>query len=208
MLTAIRIFFTCAGVLRSGRLQVVFMKHLVITFTLLLFVALAAAAISCGGGETAPTATATATPAGTVTPAAATASPATATPVPTQTGAPVSTSTPSQIIYVRKISEATLAEYARQFVRDYEMALAASAYQSSDNKTIFLPFSAHWSASSAEVKQLAEQYIRLVKAGVDIPPGVDIGAGSYKYVTEVTYQGGQLAMQGTKCAECTKLSWN
>ena len=43
---------------------------------------------------------------------------------------------------------------------------------------------------------------------MDTPPGVDIGAGTYKYVTEVTYQGGQLAMQGTKCAECTKLSWN
>jgi hypothetical protein len=133
---------------------------------------------------------------------------ATATPVPTAAGAPATPATTSHIIYIKKIPEDTLSECAQQFVKDYEGAVTAYAYQSSDNKAIFLPFSAHWSVPIDDIRQLAEEYIRLVKSRVDTPPGKEIGAGNYDYVTEVTHQGGLLIAQGTKCAECSTISWD
>jgi hypothetical protein len=181
------------------------MRHLVIAFTLLVLVTLATATmIGCGGEEVEPTVT----PARTAQSPATSAPPATATPVPTVTAASATPAATSHIKYIQRIPEDTLSECAQQFVREYEGAVTAYAYQSSDKKAIFLPFSAHWSVPIEDIRQLADQYIRLVKSKVDTPPGKEIGTGNYDYVTEVTHQGGLLIAQGTKCAECSTISWD
>jgi hypothetical protein len=177
------------------------MKGFISLVVLLLIIsALTLVAVGCGGEEAEPTESPTVTPQPTVT--------KTPTKTPVKTVAPVSTATPSGFVFVRKIPEETLSGYAAQFVRENDQVLAASAYQSSDNITIRLPFSPHWAASNEEVKTLVEQFIRLVKTGIDKPPGVEIGTGVFEYVVEVTYQGGQLRFQAIKCAECSNISWN
>lgn len=178
------------------------MKGFTSLLVLLIISALTAVAGGCGGDgdEAEPTASPTATPQPTVT--------RTPTKTPVQTLPPTSTATPSGIVFVKKIPEETLSGYTAQFVRENDQVLAASAYQSSDNKTIRLPFSPHWAASNEEIKMLAEQFIRLVKTEVDKPPGKEIGTGVFIYVVEVTYQGGQLRFQGIKCAECSTISWD
>ena len=181
------------------------MRYLVIAFTLLALVTPVTATMTgCGGDGVEPTIT----PARTAQLPATSAPPATATPAATTTAAPSTPVATSHITYIKKIPEATLSECAQQFVRDYEGAVTAYAYQSSDNKAIFLPFSAHWSVPIDDIRKLAEEYVRLVKSRVDIPPGTQIGTGNYDYVTEVTHQGGLLIAQGTKCAKCSKISWD
>jgi len=105
------------------------------------------------------------------------------------------------------IPEEILNECAWLFLTENHQVTGATAYQYSPDGTIFLPFSIDWATSIAEVKVLAEQFIRLVKSRVDTPPGIEIGSGKYKYITYVNHQNGLLMIQGSKCAECSTITW-
>ena len=89
---------------------------------------------------------------------------------------------------------------------DHYQVTGGSAYQSSDNTTVFLRFSLHWETPIADKKPLAEEYIRLVKSRVDTPPGAEIGPGEYNYVSEFIDEWGML-VQAWKCAECYTITW-
>ncbi len=142
-------------------------------------------------------------------------------PAATQTPAPAGTSTPqpspgatptpstgpvSQGVAVT-IPESILQDCCSQFLTEYKEVADATAYQSTDAKTIFLPFSLHWDVLPDRMKPLAEAFIRLVKARVDVPPGVKVGPGKYTYVPYVREAGGVILLQGTKCAECDSITW-
>jgi hypothetical protein len=126
---------------------------------------------------------------------------------PTPTLAPTITYWPAQALAVEIIPEDILQELAWQFLTENEQVIGTTAYQSTDAKAIFLPFSVHWEATITDIKRLAEEFVRLVKSRVDTPPGTDIGTGKYDYVTYVNEVGGLLIVQGSKCAECDTITW-
>lgn len=105
------------------------------------------------------------------------------------------------------IPASVLQECCSDFLAEYPEVAEATAYQSSDAKTIFLPFSLHWDVLPDRGKPLAEAFVRLVKSRVDVPPGVKVGAGNYEYVPYIRDAGGVLLLQGTKCAECDSITW-
>ena len=127
--------------------------------------------------------------------------PPTATPVPTPTCGP------TQAGPVEMIPDEILQELAWQFLTENEQVIGTTVYQSTDAKTIFLPFSVHWETPITDTKRLAEEFIRLVKSGVDTPPGIEIGSGKYNYVAYVNEVGGLLIIQGSKRAECDTITW-
>jgi hypothetical protein len=141
--------------------------------------------------------------------------PASPTPSPTATSAPQpspaasatrtpgSTWTPA----ARPISADILRECYEQFRSEHEDVTSATARQTSDYKRIILSFWIHWDVPHAQAKPLAEAFVRLVKAKVDVPPGTTIGPGSYEYVPEVYDAGGTLLVQGMKCAPCDSMTW-
>jgi len=120
---------------------------------------------------------------------------------PTRTAGGVSPGTPVTI------PESVLLECCSQFLADYPEVADATAYQSSDDKTIFLPFSVHWDVLPDRMKPLGEAFVRVVKSRVDVPPGEKVGPGKYAYVPYIKDAGGIVLLQGTKCAECDSITW-
>jgi hypothetical protein len=134
-------------------------------------------------------------------------------PAPTTTPArtPEATATATQGAFRPGPAEAipaqVLLDCAQQFNVEQADVTSATVYQSTDYKTIFLPFTVHWTVPHSEMKPLAEEYVRLVKARVDVPPDATIGAGRYEYIPYVNDAGGLLLVQGRKCAECESVTW-
>ena len=126
--------------------------------------------------------------------------------VPTPTPSEMPTPVPTQGKFVKPIPKEILDDCVRQFVADHYQVTGGSAYQSSDNTTVFLSFSLYWETPIADKRPLAEEYIRLVKSRVDTPPGVEIGPGEYNYVSEFIDVWGML-VQARKCAECYTITW-
>lgn len=131
------------------------------------------------------------------------------TPTISPTASPATTPTPrpSQIIQVKPISDEVINECARQFLTENDGVSGATAYQSADASTFFLTFSIHWETPTAEMKPLAEEFIRVVKTRVDVPPGIEIGTGKYSYVAYVSDTNGLLILQGSKCPNCDSVTW-
>ncbi|MCJ7522267.1 MAG: hypothetical protein MUP21_08650 [Dehalococcoidia bacterium] len=121
------------------------------------------------------------------------------TPAPTWTSAPIGSAV--------HITDAVFNECELQFLNENKKVTSANAYQSTDNKTVFLDFSPNWDVPIADARILGEEFIRLVKSRVDNPPGIDIGAGKYEYVTQFTHPNGLQTIQGVKCAQCVTLQW-
>jgi hypothetical protein len=142
-------------------------------------------------------------PAATRTPAPA----GTATPQPSPGATPSPTTGPVSQGVAVLIPANILQECCSQFLTEYQEVAEATAYQSTDAKTIFLPFSLHWDVLPDRMKPLAEAFVRLVKSRVDVPPGAKVGPGKYAYVTYIQDAGGVLLLQGTKCAECDSITW-
>jgi len=138
---------------------------------------------------------------------------ATQTPVPTDTASPTTAPTtaptpkPTNIWGVERIPDEILSECARQFLTENSGVSGATIFQSTNYSTLVLNFSIHWETPHAEMQPLAEEYIRVVKSRVDVPPGIEIGPGTYNYVVEVKDLTGLLMIQGSKCASCNTIEW-
>lgn len=131
----------------------------------------------------------------------------TPTPQPPPGATPTATAGPVSPGVAVTIPESTLQDCCSQFLAQYPEVADATAYQSTDAKTVFLPFSLHWDVLPDRMKPLAEAFVRLVKERVDVPPGVKVGPGKYAYVPYIRDAGGVLLLQGTKCAECDSMTW-
>ena len=92
----------------------------------------------------------------------ATTSVPTPTSSPTITPAPTTTYMPIQTLPVEMIPEYILQDLAWQFLTENEQVIGTTAYQSTDARTIFLPFSVHWETTITDIKRLAEEFVRLV----------------------------------------------
>lgn len=132
-------------------------------------------------------------------------------PTPTQpaTASPDATPTPKPtgIWGVAPIANEVLSECARQFLTENDGVSAATVFQSTNSSTLILTFSIHWETPPAKLKPLAEEFIRVVKTRVDVPPGTKIGTGTYSYVAYVKDANGLLIIQGSKCASCDSVTW-
>ena len=131
----------------------------------------------------------------------------TPTPLPTTSPAITPTPKPTNIWGVAPISNEVLSECARQFLTDNDGVSAATVFQSTNSSTLILTFSIHWETPHTVLKPLAEEFIRVIKTRVDVPPGVQIGTGTYSYVTYVKDSNGLLMIQGSKCAGCDSVTW-
>ena len=134
----------------------------------------------------------------------------TQTPVPTGTASPTTAPTPkpTNIWGVERVPDELLSECAGQFLTENSGVSGATIFQSTNYSTLVLNFSIHWETPPAEMQPLAEEYIRVVKSRVDVPPGIEIGPGTYTYVVEVKDLTGQLMIQGIKCASCNTIKWS
>ncbi len=128
---------------------------------------------------------------------------------PRQSPAATPTVTPGPVPSgpAESIPAAVLQECYERFRSDYDEVTTATAYQSADAGTIFLSFVIHWEVPHDRAEPLGEAFVRLVKAKVDVPPGVKLGPGTYNYVSYIDNAGGQRVIQGTKCAECDSMTW-